>query len=539
MARSKSENVRVSIYRVEDSSLSDEDLVREYESYVDAEKTSNDSCFTTKVNFGASGIAYVKQISSKIPQWQKTFFKNRVGVTSKTSGAALISRVFVDGLSETFVVTFGPQGRHIVKGDLLDDRFGLKTVLNMIDSRTLKQIGKNELTGSNRITQQQIAKGTTISDFEIDPFGDYVKSVVGNALPEFDIEGALKGSAALSINKEVDVDNITEFLEEIAEIYRSEKYKEKFEWIDHLCPVTNKKKKDALFKSAIDHLNKKDGSVWLAVPEFFDIAKVGCFSFGGIQMNDILFEEIIEEEGGALKVEDFDRDVRALDNENGNLIKAWKLRKCLCGEIELDGDMYGASDGVWFKIDRDYANKVNNEYLEIELYDGGFDDFDYSLDTKTQNNKGTSVRVVSESAYLERIAKSYPSRFALMDRKGVSGIEVCDLVTSDALIHAKRYRSSDTLSHAFFQGLNSATMLVNDARFLEGANEKIREQTSDTSFLIDNGDKKDVVFAIIAQGRDERPHLPLFSKISLIHAISRLKSMDYKGKVAAIHIKNQ
>lgn len=539
MSRNANNNSRINVYRVTNPSLMDEDLVKDYEKYEELNDAVEGFVEMSKISFGDAGTAYIKQTVSSHPSWQEKFFKNRVSMNSTTNGVAMISRVEVDGKQETYVVSFGLQGRHIIKGDMFDDRFGLKTALNMIDSKTLKQIGKNELTGSNRVTQQQISTGTTIAGYEFDPFGDYIKSIVGNALPEFGIKGALKGSASLAINKEVDIDNINDALCDITRIYRSDKYKEEFEWIDYLYPVTSKAKKEALYKAAIEHLNKRDGNVWFAVPELFDVAQVGYFAFGGLEMNDILFDEILEEEGGELQVSDLNRDVRAYDNENGNLIKAWKLRKCLCGEVELNGEVFGASDGNWFKVDKDYSERVNEQYLSVELYDGAFDDFDNDIDTRIQKRSGKTVSVVSEGAYLKRMADTHPSRFVLMDGDTVMSMEVCDLVAEDALIHAKRYRSSDTMSHAFFQGLNSATMLVQDAVFLERANGKIHAQNQDSSFLIDNGRKKDIVFAIITKDRSDRPHLPLFSKISLMHAISRLKAMGYKGKLAAIHIRNE
>mgnify|MGYP002511546128 CR=1 FL=1 len=85
--------------------------------------------------------------------------------------------------------------------------------------------------------------------------------------------------------------------------------------------------------------------------------------------------------------------------------------------------------------------------------------------------------------------------------------------------------------------MNSAKMIASDSDFVREANQKIHEITSDIGFSIDSTNKKDIVFAIITKDSGNRPHLPLFSKISLTHAMDRLKSMDYKGKLAAIHIK--
>lgn len=116
-----------------------------------------------------------------------------------------------------------------------------------------------------------------MSGFEVNPFGDYLKSVTGDVIDSSVSKAAIKGSAALTLTLEVNIENIVATLEEITRLYRSNAYKENYEWIDNLYLIQDSKLSQTLFEKAIDHANKRDGTIWLAVPDLVDYDFVGSF----------------------------------------------------------------------------------------------------------------------------------------------------------------------------------------------------------------------------------------------------------------------
>lgn len=530
----KRPNNHLSIYRAKNPRLSDEEIIRDFELYEERNRIERYSIGYAKLTIGEAGTAYVKQVSDKTPRWQRDFFRDLIDVKVKTSGVAYVVRIVVDEEPETFIVTMGAQGRFIVDNDVLDDRFGIKAALCMVDSKKLKQIRKNEVTGSNRITYQQVSHNSGIENFDIDPFSDYLKSITGSFKESEFCKGMVKGSSALSFSARVDIHDIAEVLEEITRQYRSEAYKEEFEWIDNLYPINDKRTIERLDNLAIESANRSDGKVWFAIPEIVDMEKVRAFRYCGVEDSDIFLGTILEY-CGTLTAEMLKSQVVAIDNTTDSPYAKWKLRNCLCGEVDLDGEVYGINSGSWFRIDKRYATQAEREYAAIGLYPLTMDAFDKTRDTKMRK---TGTVVVSEGAYLERVASERSKDFVSMDQDLVKSQEVCDLVTKDALIHVKRYSTSSALSHMFFQGLNSASMLDTDEAFLNEANEKIARKNPNEEFLIKGTNKKKIVFAIISEEPGKRLHLPLFSKISLRHTMGRLRSLGYTGMLLAIPTKS-
>ena len=519
--------------RVSDPDLTDEQIVRDYRYYLDmgnhsvAEPFSHDG--KLKKQLGQIGTVYISQSEAKSPRWQSTFFNNEIDVFGMSVGAALICRFVVENVPEIFVLTFGAQGRFIVEQDCLDDGFGIRTALSLMDSNRLRQISKSELLGSNRITQQQVSKASSIRGFDLDPFADYLKTITGSAEDE-SIRGMIKGSQALSLSVEGGVFDILPKLEEIALSYRSKRYKTNFDWIDNLRLIKNKKLIGQLDELAVGAMNAGNGTVWLAMPDIIDMKQLEYFSYLGIESDDVYLSELLSR-GIQLSVDDLKKEVKAL-GPDGVLVKRWSLKKCLCGEVERNGELYGISDGSWFEIDRNYANRARMEYEQMPVSECRFEPFDENIDVE----KRESGTVSSEGKYLQRIVNLHPEEMILLDRKLVQGFELCDVVMKSALVHVKRYSSSGVLSHLFFQGLNSARML-DDAEFCREANSVIRQSGGNQEYYVGNdyGLKK-IVFAITSKEDGERPHLPAFSMISLSNTLKALSSLGYECEIAKIPV---
>ena len=201
----------------------------------------------------------------------------------------------------------------------------------------------------------------------------------------------VKGSSALSFSARVDIHDIAEVLEEITRQYRSEAYKEEFEWIDNLYPINDKRTIERLDNLAIESANRSDGKVWFAIPEIVDMEKVRAFRYCGVEDSDIFLGTILEY-CGTLTAEMLKSQVVAIDNTTDSPYAKWKLRNCLCGEVDLDGEVYGINSGSWFRIDKRYATQAEREYAAIGLYPLTMDAFDKTRDTKMRRGQLSSAK---------------------------------------------------------------------------------------------------------------------------------------------------
>lgn len=538
VAKLDNKKTRVSIYRIRDSSLDDRDIIKDYEKYVEL-SDDDESIDFGKRHLSNGSTIYLRQTVAKSPRWQKSFFHNCISLKNTTNGACLIMRLTVDDEPETYALAFGALGRYCFAEEVFDRRFALLTTLSMINPSQVRHVSKNAITGSNLISAQQISSGSRISSYDIDPLSDFVKSVTGKPDDDSITDTAIKGGEALSLSISEDINTIDSLLQRLTIIYRSEGYKDEFSWVDNLYPVKDKRLVEHLRAIALQSISSRDGKIWLAMPELVDLENISCFRYLGDDHDDISIDIVLDAVGESLDDSVLNREVIAKSSDDGHTVKRWKINRCLCGEIEYGDEVYAIDDGYWFKVKKDYVENMMSYYSSISLYDRQLDPFDYSLDTKKQSSNGIQKPIVSEEAYLKRVAETHPDDLLLMDRRLVDKTEICDLRTADALIHVKRYRSSSAMSHEFFQGLNSAARLQEDSVFLDRANNEIAQLSSDDSYLIDRNDKPIIVFAIVTRENDQRPHLPLFSKISLNHTMMRLQGMGFEGKLMNIPIINQ
>ncbi len=121
---------------------------------------------------------------------------------------------------------------------------------------------------------------------------------------------------------------------------------------------------------------------------------------------------------------------------------------------------------------------------------------------------------------------------------GHSKIEFCDLFSIDKhLVHVKRYGGSSVLSHLFAQGAVSARLLLSDPEFRKKVNEKLP-----ASHRLKNVSQKpkaedfEVVYVIASNDKDDRPELPLFSKINLRNSVNQLQTYGMKVSLAFVKV---
>jgi uncharacterized protein (TIGR04141 family) len=180
--------------------------------------------------------------------------------------------------------------------------------------------------------------------------------------------------------------------------------------------------------------------------------------------------------------------------------------------------------GRWYTLEKDFVKQVNDSFSKVPIYSGSFIDYD----DKT------------EADYNKRLVKSNSSDYSLMDRKLTyhgGAMEFCDVFSkAKELIHIKRYGGSATLSHLFYQGVNSAEFFQMDFEY-----RKIVHNKLSSSFRIfdpknrPDHDEYHVIFGIIS--RSDKPlSMPFFSRVGIRHALRRLEGFGYKVSLAKIGV---
>lgn len=466
------------------------------------------------------------------PNWLDGFFGMECDeLHQANSRAVLIEKINIDNKEIVFALTFG-YAKNLFAEDVIEEQFGLKIVLNTVGINDIRKISKVSVGSNQKQSQEQMPKATNINEFGFDLERDLIKTVTGKCNDEIFEKANLIGGDIFSILVERDINNIEDFLIYCYRKYKEEKYKENFEWIDNIKEVKSKIEKEQLDNLLIQYINEeKYDCVWMSIPEVINWESIDGFSYtNDDEINDdIIIEKVIESfRNGLTDIEQLKRKKIIMKDLEGKEIEKWSSYKCIVAEIQLEEKSYCLNNGKWYCINKDFSDKIENEYERIELSNLNFLDYDTSME--------------DEDDYNERLSESLSNAYSIhkigeIPFGGGKGnkIELCDVMTNDnKLIHIKKNGGSAYLSHLFNQAAVSAELLL-DGTFRSKVNKKMDEFNFDKKFDSSfNATDYTIIIGIINKYHEERPKIPFFSKVSLRYTINSIKNMGYKVQLKNI-----
>lgn len=479
------------------------------------------------------GQLFVQKRPPQSPRWA-LFFNGYINASEIGNVATTSAALLIENDGRMFAITFG-QGRHLLRTDCWEERFGLRVTLNCIDETKVRCIDKKTLDTITKQSKEQASRDAPPQDFGLDIEQDLLRAVTGKPVKE--IHGArMSGMDSLHVAVKTEVPDVPGLLSEYYVKYNDDSYKKTFPWVDHIAEVKSKGLIADLDESMGEHIRDgKHERIWLSVPDIIDWDDVSGFRYSlranKPEFSDIHLDKFLQSLDdaeiniGLLKA----KCIHCISNEGFEKYK-WKAYKCLYGEINLDSNTYLLSGGKWYIVDTDFVKTVNDSFKATPQYDKALPVYDH----------------MSETEYNSRVASLAPNEYALMDRKfiyhggGQSKFEFCDLYTTDKnIIHVKRYGASSVLSHLFAQGVNSAELFQTDPDFRHKVNAHLPEayQIPYPSKRPDYGEYR-VVFAIVSD-IDGELDLPFFSKLGLKNARRRIEGFGYKVALAKINVADE
>jgi uncharacterized protein (TIGR04141 family) len=299
-------------------------------------------------------------------------------------------------------------------------------------------------------------------------------------------------------------------------------------------PVKDPSLLHILNRKLIDAFENESIELVLTIPDIVDHNDSFLIKYTGAGTDNSSYDEVyIAHYRQYLKnrnikditIETFRSHKLNIQDENGTTKKSFLIFKCFLFDCEENSRHFHLCEGEWYLIEKDYIKKLKT------ALDPVFSDFNLLLECNEKR----------EDAYNSSIEKSNADVVCL-DKKNIapSGqfqVEPCDLFSvqnnTAHLIHIKISTRSSTLSHMFNQGLNSLELL----RLNGDSKTKLKDLLPDQNFHtpIDD-DKYAVVYGIItAKDKSKKSdNLPIFSRISLLRTINRLKLMGVEVTVVLI-----
>jgi uncharacterized protein (TIGR04141 family) len=480
---------------------------------------------------GFLGSLYVQKSFVTQPRWVRFFAKSvnpkRIPATSSGSAAILLIQV----KKQVYALSFG-HGRTLLAPGIVDERFGLRAVLNSINPERIRSIDRRTFEAISRLSREQLSRESTIQDFGLDIGRDLLRAVAGTPLDQT-VGTRFSGMDALSVSAPVTLDGLTDLLERYRELSERTDYRQRYPWVDNMAEVRDRVKLEKLDEALVRKIKRSETEkIWLAPPEIIDWDDIRGFTYRSAQSaqlyDDLTLEGYLED--GRTKTEITPDDLRhdhvyCLSASVDEEVDRWSIRSCLIAEIEYDEELYLLSDGTWFRINKDFAADIDRVVGSIS-----------PTTTPLQ-----PYHDADEGAYIARIARANRG-FAVMHEKTLSAgpgrdkIEMCDLYGQNrVLLHIKRYGPSSVLSHLFAQGLVSAQLLLGDANFRRLANVELpaTHRFGDPESPI-NAREFEVAFGVVqTEGRVVR--LPFFTRVNLKSHYETLRGLGYNVTLSLVH----
>lgn len=474
---------------------------------------------------------YVKDSKIHPPDWIKSFFlkiPDNFNLKNASSQALLLTKVKIEeNIYRYFVIPFGV-GYHLLRTGVIEERFGLKVVLNTINETGWRSIDKTNMSNVPKQAREQISLNSGVADFGIDIEQDLILGVTGKAKDDF-FGKTITGRDALKVSVKQNIDTINNFLLKCYKQYCKDEYKTNFGWIDQIAEIKNPTLINGLNEKIIAKIKKSDfEKLWMAIPEIIDWEDVEGFhysyntedeKFDDIYIYDFLHGLFPEKKYDEISITTFtENKVLCYSSSSDLIIHRWKAFQCLYCEIVEDKSTYILTNGKWYEIENNFVQQINSEYQQLLCKPCSV-----SLPDYNHTNEGDYNIKVSENM----------RNICCMDKKnisyggGYSKIEFCDLFSQKKqLIHIKQYGGSSVLSHLFNQGLVSGELFRADKDFREKVNDKLPISHRIADILNINPSEYEIIYAVISHFKKELD-IPFFSKVSLKNAKRRLETIGY------------
>ncbi|ENM5763039.1 TIGR04141 family sporadically distributed protein [Vibrio mimicus] len=493
---------------------------------------------------GTTSVMHVQAPTSNPPAFAKLFTESNQLTevdfgTNQSTGAVLE----LHHAGQTFYVTFG-KGYHMLEMDLMVHDFGLRTALNLVDTKDIR--GVDTASNKTKPLNARIQSGLSaeVSDFPIDIDEDLLSAIEGLS-NDAGFGSRVSGRRrALTVNFKGKLEELPKLLLNAYTKYNTPLPNE-FKWVENIREVTEPATITSLNTELVVLLQKlqangaeKDDNVYMIAPDVYGSDVVG-FSYGANNKlrSDILslqrYLDKVVGEKGTLELDHLMTDYKVFAKDEDHITQhTWTGYECLYCELEKDGKHYELRAGIWYEINVDFVKEINAVMENIATYEVALPDYDHD----------------SEGAYNKYVAAN-DTNIECLDTKniylggGQSRFEFCDLVNKNNgfdnktdLIHVKHYTSSATLSHLFSQGVVSAEIF----RRSEEARQKLYSShpgvmpLTDSAIAPNAGDYR-IVYAIY--DIDALPtKLPFFSKVNLKNAYNRLQLLGYEVALAHIDV---
>ncbi len=448
-------------------------------------------------------------------------------INSSSAGAILIIKV----KNRLFGCCFGSSVSNVNRSSIVSD-FGLACAFQRMIKNQTKTIGSFTLTSNPITNNRSSAIPTTKAGFNLDTFLENITELSGFISAENNRKNLIKGKEFYSSPLPSSIKKIHELCVQLLVDYLLAINNNEFKRLTSARKIKDRKEIDELNKELCKSLNNLDEDVHLVDFETLDESSNYKFSLKGNSFLDLTINDFYSEFKKKREIEfPYLKSQHILvSDSNDTIISRWPLYKCLFMEIDYGVNKAIIYRGVWYEIQNQYLQSLRSFIDGFEIdnasdllpeWDGHEREDAYNLKAAEFINGQCWDKILYTHADYDY------------------GIEFCDVLSDDYIIHIKRGNKSSLNSHLLLQTAVSAKLYKEDVEIRKWIYKTSKKKFGSCFHLKKNGSLKNdetkyLILLLRNDGLRLSESLPFFSLISFNMVIKQIEQMGLTVKVGSI-----
>ncbi|WP_306356165.1 MULTISPECIES: DUF6119 family protein [unclassified Nocardia] len=467
-----------------------------------------------------------------------------VSLRNQLPGAVLVVETSPNDL---WALTWGI-GFQLLETERIDFRFGSRIVARTALAREIKSITKTILDHRARTDRSSLPSGSTMWDLGVDGYGEVISRVDAKAripgLTFGDKDIQLKAADSLSLPLAKNPDELVHDLTVLRDVL-DQPVLPGLESVEQLVAL---KAKDPLVSQLNERLVNRllgasDEPIGLSWPhERLDVygPVVSCKATGFGDRQTQVFDGLPTIEGVLKWFTDLtpatvqhrltsitlELHGEAAPTSCTAVSSPVKVRNWLTFEVRDGARRYCLHDGTWYRMDDQYLERIDERVEDILSQPAGITLPPWPSGRDEDGYNKAAAAAIGGYALDKKMIKT--------PLHSKNGFESCDIyVPPGILVHVKKGRGSDEVSHLLAQALVASESLARD----EFAREAwTREVESASDGAISDPAVVQVVLAIGRKKPVTAQNLFTFSKVNLVRQYDLLRHLGVDVRVASIPI---
>jgi uncharacterized protein (TIGR04141 family) len=484
------------------------------------------------LNIADSDLAiYLKESNDSIPEWADivqgfaTFQKN--DILTASSGAIL----FVKQNNRILACCFGTSVANINKENIVRD-FGLAVAYNRIPKRNYKGIETYTLTENPITNNRSAAMPSTQSNFNLDNYLETITELSGKYYSN-SRNVLVKGKEFFSIPAPLSIVDIKKLCANLVNEYEITIKNAEFKKLTAVSKIKSKKLIEFLDEKLCESLNKKQSNIFLVDYQHYEDLNYYGLSPKGEKLTELEINDIYESSKKGQKFSPLFLRTKKIEvfNSDSQRIDEWSLYRCLFTEFTLNIGGHIFYKGNWYEVQKRYLQDLK--------------DFISNYEVKASSiNLPNWDKIKNEGDYNIEAAKKINGQCwdkLLYRNKNFSyGIEFCDILLPNYVIHVKKLASSSLNSHLLMQTYVSAQLLKSDLDLRKWIKTESKKKFNKNIFLKASNDFKDpnlkylIVLMTGITNKSLIDSLPFFSLVTFNMMIRRVTQLDYNVEICLV-----